>query len=134
MAAVRHPGSHIPDLAAVLGSVARVPRPGGSFVFVIGHPCFLAPGASTVAAADGGTARLIGDYLRERFWRSADPNGVRRVGNHHRTLATYLNTLIASGLTLDLADEPPASGQLATEQPVYRHVPIFFAARAIKGS
>ena len=35
----------IPDLEAVLAAVARVLKEGGSFVFVIGHPCFLAPEA-----------------------------------------------------------------------------------------
>jgi ubiquinone/menaquinone biosynthesis C-methylase UbiE len=33
----------IPDLDATLRSVQRVLKPGGWFVFVIGHPCFLAP-------------------------------------------------------------------------------------------
>jgi ubiquinone/menaquinone biosynthesis C-methylase UbiE len=124
----------IPGLREVMGSVARVLRPGGSFVFVIGHPCFLAPNARTVPAADGRAARLISEYFHQRFWRSASPAGVRRVGNHHRTVASYLNTLTACGFTLDLVDEPPASGLLAVDQPVYRNVPIFFAARATRRS
>jgi ubiquinone/menaquinone biosynthesis C-methylase UbiE len=65
----------IPGLTKAMRSVARVLRPGGSFVFVIGHPCFLAPNASTVPAADGGPARLIGEYFSERSWRSASPAG-----------------------------------------------------------
>jgi ubiquinone/menaquinone biosynthesis C-methylase UbiE len=38
----------IPDLGAALASAARVLHPGGALVFVIGHPCFLAPHATTV--------------------------------------------------------------------------------------
>jgi ubiquinone/menaquinone biosynthesis C-methylase UbiE len=122
----------IPDLAAALTAVARVLRPRGAFVFVIGHPCFLAPFASTVAAPNGTPGRLISSYLAERFWRSGNPDGVRRVGNHHRTISTYLNALTRSGLALDVVDEPPADGLLAELEPVYSAVPIFLAARAIK--
>lgn len=122
----------IPDLAAALASAARVLRPGGSLVLVIGHPCFLAPHATTTQTPDGRAARQVGDYLTERFWRSANPSGVRRAGNHHRTLSTYLNTLTSCGFTLDLADEPPAHSRLAADQPVYATVPIFFAARAAR--
>jgi ubiquinone/menaquinone biosynthesis C-methylase UbiE len=38
----------IPDLTATLAAVHRVLWSGGSFVFVIGHPCFLAPDAQTI--------------------------------------------------------------------------------------
>jgi SAM-dependent methyltransferase len=122
----------IPDLGAALASAARVLDPGGALVFVIGHPCFLAPHATTVQVPGERPARLIGDYLSERFWRSANPHGVRRAGTYHRTLSTYLNTLTATGFTLDLTHEPPAARRLAAEQPVYATLPIFFAARAIK--
>ena len=43
----------IPSLPAVLEAVARVLRPLGAFVFVIGHPCFLAPEAQTVRGPAG---------------------------------------------------------------------------------
>ncbi|HVB46386.1 MAG TPA: class I SAM-dependent methyltransferase [Streptosporangiaceae bacterium] len=122
----------IPDLDATMKSVSRVLRAGGAFVFVIGHPSFLSPAATTVLGPDGTPARLVGDYLHERFWRSANPEGVRRAGNYHRTLSTYLNALVRNGFTVELTEEPAATGRLAREQPVYRSVPVFFAARAAK--
>jgi len=122
----------IPDLTATLAAVHRVLRPSGSFVFVIGHPCFLAPDAQTVTTTDGRPGRLITDYLHERFWKSRNPHGVRRAGNHHRTLSTYLNALLACGFTLELVEEPPAGTLLAQQQPVYSSIPIFFAARVRK--
>ena len=57
---------------------------------------------------------------------------MRRAGNHHRTLATYLNALVTAGLVLEQADEPLPVPRLAAERPVYAEVPIFFAALARK--
>lgn len=119
----------IPDLTATLSSVHRVLRPGGWFVFVISHPCFLAPEATTELGAGGRPARLVNSYIDERFWRSSNPHGVRRAGHYHRPLTTYLNSLTAIGFRLEAVDEPRASPLLAAEQPVYTEVPIFFGAR-----
>jgi hypothetical protein len=55
---------------------------------------------------------------------------VRRAGNHHRTLATYLNGLCAAGLVLERVDEPRPSARLAAERPLYAEVPIFFGGLA----
>ena len=90
-----------PDLDATLRAAHRVTRPGGWFVFVIGHPCFLAPDAVRVTTALGRPAVQVTGYFAERFWRSTNPQGVRRAGNHHRTLATYLNALSGAGLVLE---------------------------------
>jgi hypothetical protein len=54
---------------------------------------------------------------------------VRRAGNHHRTLSTYLNALVRSQFMLEVVEEPVASPLLARQQPLYEEVPIFFAAR-----
>ena len=122
----------IPDLEATLGAIHRVLRPGGWFTFVIGHPCFLAPHAETTAGPDGTLGRWTGDYLTERFWRSQNPEGVRRAGNHHRTLSTYLNALVNHGFRIERFEEPAATETLARRQPEYRHIPIFLAARVVK--
>ena len=117
----------IPDLDATLAAVRRVLRPQGWFAFVIGHPCFLAPDARLVTVGTR-PAMAVSGYFAERFWRSSNPQGVRRAGNHHRTLATYLNALVAAGLRLERAVEPRPEPRLAAERPVYAEVPIFFAA------
>ena len=119
----------IPDLDATLRATHRVLRPDGAFVFVIGHPAFLAPNASTMPDGRGRTGRFVNEYFVERFWRSSNPGGVRRVGNHHRTIGTYLNALTDAGFALDEVLEPRATGSFAEQQSVYANVPMFLAAR-----
>jgi SAM-dependent methyltransferase len=122
----------IGDLDAALRSIRRVLKPGGWFVFVISHPAFLAPHANTHIDADRRTHRLVNRYFDAEFRRSRNPHGVRgRAGSYHRPLSVYLNSLIAANLRSEEAREPRASRLLVEQQPVYQHVPIFFAARAV---
>ena len=123
----------IPDLGATIGAVHRALKPGGWFVFVIGHPCFLAPEATQVKGPEGRSAVAVTGYFEERFWRSANPSGVRRAGNYHRTLSTYLNALVSAGFVLEAFAEPVAGPLLAQREPLYQEVPIFFAVRARVG-
>ncbi|MCP5032009.1 MAG: class I SAM-dependent methyltransferase [Actinomycetia bacterium] len=120
----------IPDLDAALMAIARVLRPQGWFAFVIGHPCFLVPHAQRVTIDEDRPAVTVTGYFNERFWRSSNPNGVRRAGNHHRMLSTYLNALTRAGFDVEECQEPQASDLLARQQPLYTEVPIFFGARA----
>ena len=78
---------NLDDLAAAVRAVRRVLRPGGWLVFTIPHPCFETPHASSATTPDGHPAQLVFGYFQERFWRSANPQGFRRAGNWHRTLA-----------------------------------------------
>lgn len=120
----------IGGLERALGSIHRVLRSGGWFVFVIGHPCFLAPDAETINSASERPGRLVTRYFEQEFWRSANPQGVRgRAGNHHRPLSVYLNSLLVAGFRIDAVDEPRATRLLVEQQPVYENVPIFFSAR-----
>lgn len=122
----------IPDVGATLGAISRVLRDDGWFVFVIGHPCFLVPGAVATQRPDGRPAVEVSGYFDERFWRSANPQGVRRAGTYHRMLSTYLNALVGNGFVLEEVAEPAASLGHARQQPLYTEVPIFFAGRATR--
>jgi hypothetical protein len=69
------------------------------------HPCF--PGNEIGLSS----WPPDGSYFHEGWWTSPhhNPDGVRiRVGSSHRTVSTYLNTLIAAGFALERVTEPPA--------------------------
>jgi len=71
----------IADLDATVVAARRVLRPGGWFVAIIGHPCFLAPHAATTQLG-GQPARAVRSYFHEGLWRSSNPQGIRgRAGN-----------------------------------------------------
>ena len=95
----------IDDLEGTVGAVAATVRPGGWFLISLVHPCF-----------PGNEAGLSSwppeqSYFHEGRWTSPDhnPAGVRiRVGSSHRTMSTYLNTLLAAGFVLERVVEPTA--------------------------
>jgi 2-polyprenyl-3-methyl-5-hydroxy-6-metoxy-1,4-benzoquinol methylase len=95
----------IDDLRGTVNAVATTVRPGGWFVTSMVHPCF-----------PGNEAGLSSwppeeSYFSEGWWTSTghNPDGARiRVGSSHRTLSTYLNTLIEAGFAVERVVEPPA--------------------------
>lgn len=95
----------IDDLDGTVKAVAAAVRPGGWFVLSMVHPCF--PG-NEAGLSSWPPER---SYFHEGWWTSADhnPDGVRvRAGSSHRTMSTYLNTLIGAGFSLERMVEPPA--------------------------
>ncbi|SMQ17248.1 Methyltransferase domain-containing protein [Streptomyces sp. Ag82_O1-12] len=122
--------NNVPELSAALTAVRRVLVPGGRLVFTIPHPCFDAPHATWTAAAQGRPRRVVGDYHVEGFWRSDNSQGVRRAGNQHRMLSTYLTTLVGHGFLIEATAEPTPSAQVAAEQPQRAGLPPFFLVRA----
>lgn len=96
----------IDDLRATVNAVATTVRADGWFAISMVHPCF--PGN------EGGLSSWPPEqtYFDEGRWSAPDhnPAGVRiRVGSSHRTMSTYLNTLIGAGFALERVVEPPAA-------------------------
>ena len=126
---------NIPDLQATFASVRRILKSGGWLVFAIPHPCFETPHAQWTPLLDPehALARLVTGYFDERLWYSANPDGVRsRVGDYHRMLGTYLNTLLAAGFVLEQVLEPRPSARQAERVPGNREVPTLLLIRAQK--
>ena len=90
----------IDDLdAAVARRRPRSCAPAAGSAWSIIHPCF--PGVEHIRPSwpDRG-------YFSEGRWNTGG-DGVRgRVGSNHRTLATYLNTVVTHGFVLEAAGEP----------------------------
>jgi 2-polyprenyl-3-methyl-5-hydroxy-6-metoxy-1,4-benzoquinol methylase len=121
------------DLSATFRTVQRILRPHGWFVFSITHPCLHPPASRWVSDIDGTVKREVAGYFAEIFWRSDNPNGVRgQVGAYHRTLSTYLNSLVEARLTLERFVEPQATGIIAERFPGYREIPAVLLVRGRK--
>ena len=123
----------IPDLGATARTVARILRPTGWFVFAITHPMLdTALGRARLVRDATGESDDTRSYFAEGPWR-AKTGGVRgRVGAHHRTLSTYVNTLVAAGLALERLAEPQATGALAERMPEHQLVPAVLVGRCRK--
>ena len=121
------------DLTAVFTAVFRVLKQGGWFIFSLTHPCFQTPNAYWQHLEDGQINRVITGYFEEGFWRSDNPRGVRgQVGAYHRTLSTYLNTLVAAGFHFEQMLEPQAKPDIVEQLSGYNYVPAFMIMRAQK--
>jgi 2-polyprenyl-3-methyl-5-hydroxy-6-metoxy-1,4-benzoquinol methylase len=122
----------IDDLSATLSATQRVLKPGGWFVFAIPHPCIITR-VSRWATPPDAPGRVVSGYFSEGQFVIANAPGVRgKVGVYHRTLATYLNALVAAGLMLERIVEPRATGDMAVQVPGATEVPAILAMRCIK--
>jgi ubiquinone/menaquinone biosynthesis C-methylase UbiE len=106
---------HIEDLDAALGEVARVLRPGGTFLFLLNHPLLQTPGSGWIddqVLDPPEQYWRIGPYLVEGDTVEQVENGVF-IRFFHRPLSRYLNTAAELGLQLVRMEEPaPPKGFL----------------------
>lgn len=94
----------IDDLDAALHTIVATVKPDRWVLISLLHPCF--PGQPETDALSSWPPDR--GYSWEGWWTTGS-DGVRgHVGAHHRTLATYLNAVIRTGLRIDEVIEPPA--------------------------
>jgi SAM-dependent methyltransferase len=93
----------VADFAAVVRDVARCLRPGGRFIYVGLHPCFLGPFVDRTTESEDRTLTFRTGYGEVRWVNraSGDGSGVAgRVGFHHKTLARFLGAFADADLNV----------------------------------
>ncbi|HEU0000167.1 MAG TPA: hypothetical protein VFQ36_04675, partial [Ktedonobacteraceae bacterium] len=90
--------------------------------------------AQWITTQEGKMARVVNAYFNEGIWTSSSSGGVRsRVGEHHRMLSAYLNTLVAARLVFEQMAEPAANDEISGRLPGNWEVPSILLIRASQG-
>jgi len=92
----------VDDFAAILREAARVLRPGGPFVYIGAHPCFVGPHSRFIEAE--GVPELHSGYRdtgRYDDGPAIGPDGLRaRVGATHLPLGLFLQSFLGTGFRI----------------------------------
>ena len=124
---------YVKDLRALLGKIHRALSADGHFVFSAEHPILLAPSVQEwqPLGANSQPVWPLDRYLEEGP-RTVDWLG-HGVLKEHRTVATYLNTLLRAGFVLRRVEEWGPSAEQVREHPdwaVDRNRPYFLLVSA----
>lgn len=135
----------VADPEGVLGELGRVVRPGGLLQFSVVHPATSTPVRRWVEDEAGERQALaIGGYfyqgpVHERWTFGAAPPELRadrrpfEITYARRTLAGWLNAVLACGFAIEAIDEPRADEATAAAHPQVadtRVAPYFLIVRA----
>ena len=125
---------YVRDLRRLLCTVAGSMTPGASMVFSVEHPIYSAPSTQQFeSSATGDRIWPLDNYLVEgRRVRKWFVDGVIK---EHRTVATYVNSVIDAGLVLEGIDEWGRTAEEAEARPELtddRHRPWFLLLGATK--
>jgi SAM-dependent methyltransferase len=111
---------YIAGLAAVVRRVAAALVPGGRFAFSVEHPIYTAAGLGWQTAADGTPQFWPVDRYRDEGERRTRWF-VDGVVKYHRTIETYVNTLIEAELVIARLEEPETTEEVLAVHPEWRH-------------
>lgn len=126
---------YTPDFGDVCRRVARCLAPGGDFVFSVEHPVFTAYGTQDWSYDPaGGRDHWPVDRYFEEGVRDAVFLG-EHVVKYHKTLTTYLNTLLRTGFSITGLVEPQPDPALLDTVPGMRDElrrPMMLLVAAVK--
>jgi SAM-dependent methyltransferase len=125
---------YVVEFGRLAAAIRAALVPGGSLVFSIEHPVFMASAApGWVTRADGGRSWTVDSYAREGA-RTTDwlaPGVVKQ----HRRLGTTLGALIAAGLSIRAVEEwAPSAAQVAAKPALAEELerPTFVLIAAVR--
>lgn len=97
---------YVKDFEPLVCNIAKWLKPGGEFVFSVEHPVFTSHGTQDwVYDSDGTILHFPVDHYYDEGKREAIFLG-EKVTKYHRTLTTYLNTLLQNGFVFQHIIEP----------------------------
>ncbi len=106
---------YIQSFTDICRKVNRCLVPGGDFVFSVEHPIFTAQGEQKwYCDDDGQPLHWPVDHYFEQGRRQANFLG-EEVTKYHRTLTTYINTLLQNGFEVTKLVEPKPAADLMNE-------------------
>ena len=104
----------VEDFAAVVRDVARCLRPGGCFVYLGLHPCFVGPFVNRMTEREDLRLSFTVGYGNVGWANRGSGDGSMiggRVGFHHKTLASFFGAFAPAGLSIRLVREFTADAQ-----------------------
>ena len=111
---------YIEDFAGLIERLVPRLTPGGRLAFSVEHPIFTAHGsADWYKAPDGTRLHWPVDRYRDEGERQTSWF-VQGVVKYHRSIETYVNTLLAAGLRLARLEEPEADETVLAAHPEWR--------------
>ncbi len=124
---------YIVDLAGLLARIRAALRPGGHLLFSVEHPIYLAPSVPEwqPGVTPGGSVWPLDGYAMEGPRDAAWLGSIVR--KQHRTVASYVNTVLAAGFVLRRLEEWCPSVAQVQAQPAWaieRHRPYFLLVSA----
>ena len=125
---------YIHDYKTLVDNIFQCLRPGGTFVFSVEHPCCTAYPAGWVRDIKGKATHWPLDRYQDESERST-AWFVDGVTKFHRTVDTYVNTLLAAGFVLRYLGEPKPLAKFLEERPALEETlrrPPVLALAAVK--
>ncbi|WP_182069501.1 class I SAM-dependent methyltransferase [Bacillus haynesii] len=97
----------------------RLLKDGGCFIFSILHPCFVTPESGWERTKDGQKLHWNVDrYFYEGAYEQP-LDGEEKMFLFHRTLTSYINTIIKTGFQLEAIEEPRPSKEMLKKYPSF---------------
>jgi SAM-dependent methyltransferase len=93
----------VADFGAVAREVARCLRPGGRFIYLGVHPCFVGPFVNRMTEREDLALRFVTGYGTVGWASRGSGDGSvigGRVGFHHKTLASFLGAFAEARLNI----------------------------------